>query len=237
MAMTMNGIGGTRPGRTVSWLRIALWTVLGGLVVVVGLFGYQLGIEQSKVQMERLDKRIADLTDSEGQLKQAVASSDAALQAERQRARALEERIAREVPTGAPRDLLAQIIERINAGIEPLRLSFIINQLPVQRQCEPSASRRIQVHSGGQRAAIATLQFGGETLSFTFEGQAGRDGNYDPAKPVTLKVAPPGANRVEIAKVLPFKHSVLSKGFEYRFQVSAGGRGQVQVVAERCVFP
>ncbi|MFX7404717.1 hypothetical protein ABTJ08_20010, partial [Acinetobacter baumannii] len=71
------------------------------------------------------------------------------------RAAELEGRLQREVPTGDLAKLTQLVSERLKSGLDANRLSFVISQAQVQRNCQPAETKRFTLSTpllkGGSR--------------------------------------------------------------------------------------
>ena len=60
---------------------------------------------------------------------------------------------------------------------------------------------------------------------------------FEPARPITVRIALAGAETAELWGLLPLSHSLVVDDSEYLFGLAAGGRGLVEVSFRRCRFP
>ena len=225
-----------------------LWRIVKTLLTLVivggtGLFAYQLGVEHARTAEIRLDRRVAELGEADAKLRQAVSNLEEELQQERSKARGLEEKLAREIPSGDAKALIEQLVERIKAGVDPKRLSQVIGTIQNQRSCQEPQAKRFIVQTPIRRGDSSTVTFAGDTIAITgigasARGTTGPEAWFDPGQPVVIRISGLGAQPAEITGMLPLAHSLVIKDVEYRFVFTpAQARGFVQVAAERCTYP
>lgn len=228
--------------------RRALWRIVKFLLVSVaicggGLFAYQLGVEHARTAEARLDRRVGELADTEAKLRETITGLESALQQERSKASGLEERLARDVPSGDAKALVEQLADRIKAGVEPKRLAQVIAATQNQRNCQEPQSKRFIVQTPIRRGDASAVTFASDTITISAngapaKGATGPEAWFDPGQPIVIRISGLGAPPVDVTGVLPISHSQVVKDAEYRFVFGpAQTRGFVQVTAERCAFP
>jgi len=212
---------------------------------LLGFLAYQSGTQLAAIESSQLKREITSL-------QQLLAEQTARVQAldtERKAALAREAealaRYQRDVPTGAARDVFQAAASRLEAGLPPDRLTFLIRTASTGRKCdEESQTKRFVVQTPLSRGANNWVGFDGAGIVVTAEGepalntQGARQAWFDVARPLKVSFVQPGGARSDANGVLPLFHSVLRQGSEYRFTVTeAETRGMVQVTAEICAYP
>jgi hypothetical protein len=217
--------------------------ILAGLVVL-GALAYESGSRLAQVETDGLRREIEQQRRMIGALQQQLAQTDALRQQAEARVREWEASYARDVPTGAARDLFAQLQQRLGEGLAPERLRLVLRNATDGTKCDPGQeTRRFQLATPLARGGQGSVSFPG-AIVVTGEGQSARapDGAphawFDPAAPVTMVAIQPGGGRTETTGPLPLTFSVVRGANEYRFLVTeADLRGFVSVTAERCDYP
>lgn len=236
---------GRRAERRSRRLKTLRFLSIVAVFVTLGFLAYQSGTQLAAIETGQLRREIGTLQ----QTVQALTVRAQAMEAERNAALAREAealaRYRRDVPTGPARDVFAAAVARIEAGLPPERLAFLIRAASDGRKCEDEAqTKRFVVQTPLSRGSNNWVGFDGAGIVITAEGepavspQGARQAWFDPARPLKVLFTQPGGQRSEANGVLPMHHSVLRQGSEYRFTVTEGEvRGMVQVTAEICAYP
>lgn len=217
--------------------------VLGALIGL-GALAYETGSRLAQLETDALRGEIATLRRTIAELEQARAGTEARLRETEARLAERDAAYARDVPSGAGRDLYALIQQRLGEGLTPDRLALVLRNATDGTRCEPEVeTRRFLLATPIARGGVHAVTMGGGIV-ITGEGVSARapDGSphawFDPAQPVTIAAVQPGGARTEAQGVLPIAFSVVRGAIEHRFLVSASElRGFVQVAAERCAYP
>lgn len=219
------------------------WIVAIAAIVAAGAYAYQTGSRLASRNIASLEQQLADSTSKNADL-------DAQLQAQREqqagdKAQADEwrERYQRDVATGEIKGLFDLVRSKLDQGVTPDRLRFILEQTENKRDCDPKPQiKRLQVQtplSRGQRAQAAFT----DGVTITITGASARDtaGNpeawFDPSQPVVVRLLGPQNKSNELTGPLPLHPSLLAGDHEYRFAVVSGPRGFAEVSMQRCRFP
>ena len=223
--------------------RVLRFVLFIALLAGVGLFAYQLGIEDRRTQ---LDRQRDDLATARAEIESLNQQAQAALLRSREAAQqlaALQQRYERDVPAPQMQQMLALVQERLSAGVPSERLAFVIREASVGRDCEPAETKRFLVRTPLTDGAASTVGFVNNTVTITGLGESALNAEgrpeawFDPARPMTLTITRIDGKAEQKTDVLPMTQSVVIGAVEHRFAVTAGQRGFVQVTAERCRFP
>jgi len=219
------------------------------LVILAGLIGlgalaYETGSRLAQAETDRLRAEIDSLRRTIAALEQAHAATETRLREADARLREREAAYARDVPSGAGRDLYALIQQRLAEGLPAERLALVLRNATAGTKCEAEIeTRRFLLPTPITRGGTTSATFSGGIV-ITGEGVSARapDGAphawFDPVQPVTIVAVQPGGARTEAQGQLPLAFSVVRGATEHRFVVSASElRGFIQVSAERCAFP
>jgi cell division protein FtsB len=214
-----------------------------GVLLAIGLFAYQMGVEQVKGRESGLLAENTQLTQSNGELSRAVSALRTAAQNAEAKAAELEARLARELPTGDLARLTELARERLAAGVEAKRLVFVLSQIRTPRACEKPENKRFILPTPVYKGPNSTVGFANGAITVSGEGAAARsatgntEGWFDPKAPVTIRFTEAGGRQTEARGALPLHHVVVAAGIEHQFIVTAGARSFVEVTDERCPFP
>ncbi|HYE51193.1 MAG TPA: hypothetical protein VEB20_16470 [Azospirillaceae bacterium] len=225
------------------WSRLVKVLLGVGALLLLGAFSYQLGVEQLKSRLETQQAELAEMTAARDQAERRAAQFQTAAQNAEIKAKELEVRYTREVPTGELarlRDLLAR---KLAEGVDAGRLAFVIEQTGNQRACTPPERKRFVLATPIYKGSNTSVIFADGALTVTGEGVSARtaDGNpeawFDPTKPVTVRFVQANGPTTEATGLLPLQHSVVIGTTEHRFTLSPGSRSFVEVSSDRCPFP
>jgi len=238
------GFGDRSRRRRRFWGRLARFLFLIAVILVFGVFMYQVGVDRAQTDLTGLRQKIAELGQANAEWTRERETMTKTLATLRQRAKMLQERYDREVPTGPSKPLVALVNQRLAAGVEPDRLAFVIGAAENLQQCDgPAQTKRFIVATPLYNGPNGAVGFADNTITVTASGMSARDdqGNpeawYDTAEPVTVTFTQIGGEASEITGKLPLHHSIVLGDADYRFSLLEGARGFVKVVGERCSYP
>lgn len=220
--------------------RILLFlAVLGG----IGLFCYQLGIEDRRAQLDRLREEQVELRERAEVLAQELETAQEQARAQQRQIANWQKRFETEVPRQELRPLMALIEQRLKDGVTLDRLSFVVGQASSSRDCQTAETKRFLVRTPLTNSANSYVAFANNTLTVSAMGESALDASgrpeawFDQSKPLTLTITKIGGEEKVATGVLPLTQSVVIGAVEHRFSLIAGQRGFVQVTADRCRYP
>lgn len=217
--------------------------LLAAFVLGVGLFSYQMGIEQLKGRDVTLREEIATLSRQKAELELLASQMQHAARTAESRVAELEGRLQREVPTGDLAKLTQLVGERLKGGLDANRLAFVISQAQIPRNCQPTDTKRFTLSTPLLKGGSRGVTFGNGTVTVTGEGQSAHNpqGNaeswFDPGQPVTIRITGMGGKGTTVSGVLPLHQSLVVDNSEYRFTIAAAQRSFVEVTSDRCAYP
>ncbi|MBK3772710.1 hypothetical protein JJL56_03880 [Azospirillum sp. YIM DDC1] len=225
------------------WAGFAKFGLFAAVLLGVGLFAYQMGIEQLKGRDVTLREEISTLSRQKAELELLASQMQHAARTAEARAAELEARLQREVPSGDLARLTGLVSERLKGGMDPNRLAFVIAQVQAVRNCQPAETKRFALATPLLKSGNRSTSFNNGAVTVSGEGQSSRNaqGNaeswFDPSQPVTIKIAGMGGKETVAKGVLPLHQTVVLDNSEYRFTFAPGARSFVEVTADRCPFP
>ena len=234
-----------RRRRQQSYWRLARYALVFGLLAALAGYAYQVGASKSEAVIEQLRAEIERLQASNTALSERAAAAVQRADEAQSRAQAVQERYEAEVPQGVERDLLAQIEGKLEQGVPPQRLAFVIEQSGQDQTCtdEPD-TRRLSVRTPISRGPVSAVRFGGGRIVVTAAGASAANAQgqpeawFDPAAPITVTLNTLGGRTETVEGVLPLTHAMVVDGREYRFHVVDGNRrGLIEATAQSCAFP
>ncbi|MCC7274966.1 MAG: hypothetical protein IT561_20030 [Alphaproteobacteria bacterium] len=217
---------------------------LVGLALLAVLLGvaFYFGGEHAAGEIEALNGRIVELTETSDRLAKTKGEVEAALTQARTSYQQLEQRYAREVPKGPAADVHKLVQLKLEQGVTAARISAVIALLEAKRVCEGAENRRFYVKVPLYRGGATEATFGGGLLRVGAEGEAATGRNdapqsfYDPDKPVRVTMTAGDGER-QVQGGLPMEESVIGAGFEWRVRLAKGARGFINATVDRCKFP
>ena len=157
----------------------------------------------------------------------------------------LEQKYASDAPHGATRQIMALVKERLESGVSPDRVAFLVAMAKNESGCEQNTdTRRFLLQTSLTTGVNSAVSFANDTITVTGRGSPSRDTNdnlqawFDPAKKIEILFTLIGGEEHPVDGKLPLHHSVVSDNFEHRFTIKLGdARGFVVVTKQRCGFP
>lgn len=224
--------------------RVSSFLFWVGVIVGAGYFAYATGVDLARRDVSALTAEVAELKQTVTDLQDRNVELEAGLQVQMQRRQEWRQRYEDDVPTGQRKAFLDLIQSRIDAGMDPERLNFLISTARAERECdEVPESKRFLAQSPLYQGANDSVAFADNRVTVTAIGESAQNeqGNphawYDPAQPVRAVFTLLGGESSQIEGKLPLHHSVVADGSEYRFTLTPGARGFINVAAERCAYP
>lgn len=214
------------------------------ILVVVSAFAYRFGEQKSRRPFDHLEEQVAQLQAEKAESVLKAEELSAALEDARGQIAALETRYTNEVRDDTVKGLLARINEKLDAGVKPDRLAFVIGAAASPRDCDAQpSSKRFIVQTPFYEGPAGSVTFGAGAFTVTGTGQPAKDsrGNseawFDPAQPVTIRFAHISGQTQEVVGTLPLQKSIVVGDSEFRFSVTKGPRSFVLVAGDRCRYP
>ncbi|HSK40452.1 MAG TPA: hypothetical protein VK943_11865 [Arenibaculum sp.] len=241
--MTLGLYDYDRRRRRRSWTRFFKMLLLLVAILGIGLFSYQMGVEQIKGRETSLREENAELEARNAELERLVDMLRETAGAAEIRADELETRLRRELPQGELARLTRMIAERLAAGIDADRLAFLIDRTSTPRDCEPPETKRFILPTPRYQGSNTTVGFADGAVTVSGEGVAAQneegqpEGWFDPQQPVVVHFTQADGTQATATGMLPLQQSLVIGTTEHRFTVDAGARSFVEVTTERCSFP
>ncbi len=219
---------------------ILLLILLGGCVAT----GFVVGRQNATVQLATLkqdmiqrDKQLKDL-----QTELTTVRADA--QTAASRLELLRAQYEKDLPQGGPtREIFEMVRKQIDDGMAPERLAFVIRSARPPRNCSDPSSKRFVARTPAYKgpSSVVTVGEGAVTIEGTGVSARGRAGQveawFDPNQKVSVIFKTADGEEEKKEGVLPFQHSIIASGREYRFTLSEGEKSFVKVTFDSCDYP
>ncbi len=217
--------------------------LLATLLLGIGLFAYQMGVEQMKGRDTSLREEVSLLSRQKAELELLASQMQHAAKVAEARTAEVEARLKRDVPTGELARLSKLAGERLAAGMDAARLAFVIEHAQTPRNCQPPDSKKLVLATPLLKAGNRSATFGNGAITVTGEGMSARNTQgqpeswFDPAQPVKIRIISQSGKEVVASGALPLHQSVVVDNIEHRFTFTPGPRSFIEVTADRCPFP
>ncbi len=232
--------GGSRRRAAERKRKLVMTLLMIGILCVLSFWWGGENVRSSEVAYKQ---QALELQAERAGLEQTITQLQSEVQSTQVRYQQLEERYKQEVPQGVFKQLTDLVKRRLDAGIKPERLSFIIDSARPPKNCTPAAAKRFVVKTPVYSGPHGTVAFGNGAITVTGEGQPAVGGTgspeawYDPGKPVQIKFIEIGGKETAKEGLLPIQHSMVLDNKEYRFTVAAGERSFITVTSDSCDYP
>jgi cell division protein FtsB len=233
---------GSRYRRQAKQRRRKIIMVLLFLAALSGV-SYWWGGENVRSSEVAYKQQAEKLKDERAGLEKQITDLQSEVQSTLVRYQQLESKYMTEVPQGEFRKLTDLVKKRLDAGIKPERLSFLIDAARPPKNCSESTLKRFVVKTPVYNGPHGSVSFGNGIVTVTGEGQASvsavgqKEAWYDPGKPVKIIFTEIGGKKTVKEGLLPIQHALVSGNKEYRFTVAAGERSFIAVTSDNCDYP
>lgn len=216
-----------------------------GMLIVIALsacLGFWMGKQYGVEQNITLKEQVHSLAKERDTLQKNVTE----LRAEAQTANTRYEQIKAEydavLPAGPVQDLTKLVREQIMQGIAPERLAFVIKSTRPPTGCADPETKRFIVSTPTYTGpdSSASVSDGAVVIKAKGASASNKQGQpeawFDPAQ--TVEVSFVTAEGTEVKKGnFPIKHSVITRGREFRFTVEEGAKSFAKVTFDSCSYP
>ena len=226
------------------WQLVRLGLFLG-ILVLVAVGAYQAGISQNAESVKRMRTSLEDARRDNTELVERAAIAE---EGEKRLARQysdLERRFDATVPKGELKALVDQVERKLNMGVEPDRLAFVIENAAIQAPCEEEVeSQTVWVRTPTSTVTDNTAGFAEERIIVSSEGRSARSEEglseawFDPTALLVVRFLLINGEVSSVRGELPLSHAVVLDGEEYRFNARPSDEnGKLAVTMQICAFP
>ncbi len=230
--------------------RIRMFLVLCFIAGVFIFTGYSLGLFKAKEMEITETMTVEELknVNEELNIKIARLTSEANLAVTKYKQ--LEQLYNNELPEEGPlRELVSLLRQQIENGVNPERLEFAIRSARPPTNCTDPQMVRFVVKTPNYKGAKSEVTIGKDNetgvpyVRIYGQGVSAKNKKgkveawYDPSKAVKVEFVDVNGKVTVKKRVLPFQHSVVSKGREYRFTLEQGARSFIKVTYDSCDYP
>ena len=216
-------------------LKPALWIVIS---VALAYSTYSFGHGRSSKLAHELQSTLDQLRTENNNLLTDTAEAEA-------RANLIQQKYATDAPHGATRQIMALVKERLETGVSPDRVAFLVAMAENDAECEAETdTRRFLVQTPLTNGANSAISFSDDTITVTGSGPPSRDSNndlqnwFDPAEKIQILFTIIGGEEHRADGKLPLHHTLVTGNTEHRFTAKLGeAKGFVVVTEQRCSLP
>lgn len=214
------------------------------LLAGAGTYGYYEGQANAERRIADIEGQVIALTSENDRLNDQARAALDKQSAALAEARVWRDKFENEIPTGAVRDILTLVQQRINDGLEAERLQSLITLAQNSQNCDPAPeTKRFIVNTPIFSSPGNSVSLGNGTITVTGKGKSAVNAEnrveawYDPNEPVEITFTQLGGQTEQLSGVLPLHKSVVFGANEYRFSILAGKQSFATISATRCDFP
>ncbi len=220
------------------WFKLFKLGLFLATIGAASFYAYQVGQRLALEQVDGLRRQIADLTTAEASAKDQATKLAASLEETKKRADDYQAKYEQVAPSDDVQTLLGLMKAKMAAGIDAKRLAFVIQQADRPHRCTQAVTKRFMVRTAKFDGGSTWVRFN-DLITVSAQGVGGNGGTaqwFDPDKPLAVKFTAIGGKETQVDGKLPLQHSMVLKNGEYRFTVTAGARGFVEVTGDRCDY-
>lgn len=215
-------------------------TVMGGFFAL----GFFIGGQNAVVQNGTLKMELADRDDRLKTMQDELTTVRAEAQTATSRLEQLKTQYEKDIPQEGPmREIVDMVRKQIDDGMAADRLAFVIRSARPPRNCSDPTSKRFIIKTPAYKGAdsIVAVGEGAVVVSGVGASARSRDGQmeswFDPTQPVNVTFKTSSGESERKSGLLPFQHSVIASGKEYRFTLAEGEKSFVKVTFDSCDYP
>tara|TARA_B100001179_G_C18577974_1_gene398453 strand:- start:602 stop:1330 length:729 start_codon:yes stop_codon:yes gene_type:complete len=215
--------------------------VLAALTFFCGIW---LGKQYSLSRVEGLNSRVDSQTEDLTKMQESLLEARTEAQTANSRFLQLKEEISRELPNEGPlRDIVAHIRKRLEEGMDPERLLFLIQSARPPRNCIDAQTKRIVVSTPDNTGPDSSINIDNGTVTVSGDGASAKNEQgqaeswFDAAKPVVINFTTNAGLEEKKEGVFPLYHSLVVGDKEYRFTIDEGTRSFAKITYDHCDYP
>lgn len=206
--------------------------------------GFFIGGQNAVVQNGTLKLEVEDMTGRLKTLQDELTTVRAEAQTATSRFEQLKTQYEKDMPQDGPlREIVDMVRKQIDDGMAPDRLAFVLRSARPPRNCSDPSTKRFIIRTPAYKGSdsVVTVGEGAVVISGTGSSAKTRDGQeeswFDPTQPVNLNFKSSNGEIEKKSGTLPFQHSVIASGKEYRFTLAEGEKSFVKVTFDSCDYP
>lgn len=220
-----------------------MFKLMMGLALAI-FVGVWLGRQYAGSEVITLRKRTAEQEQIVIQLQEQITQARSRAQVAQTRLNTMQEEVSKTLPEEGPlRELIAELRKRLDEGVSPERLSFIIKSGRPPSNCVEPQTKRFIVTTPELDKTDSSISVDNDDIKVFGKGVSARSDKgaaeawFDPAKPVTVFFETKSGEKSQEISTLPFSTTIVEGAREYRFTIEEGARSFIKVVYDSCDYP
>lgn len=224
--------------------RFNRWAFYILLVGSAATLGFTFGRQHAAVQIGSLVKEVKTKDEQIDNLQKEIVTVRADAKTATSRFELLRSQYEKDLPQSGPiREIFEMVRRQIDEGMAPERLAFVIRSARPPRNCSDPSSKRFVVVTPAYKGPSSTMSVGEGAIIVSGQGESARGRNgqieawFDPTQEITVAFKTADGDTEQKRGTLPFQHSVVAVGKEYRFTFAEGEKSFVKVTFDSCDYP
>lgn len=216
-------------------------------IVAIGTcfgLGFFIGGQNAVVANGTLKMEVEDMTNRLKTMQDELTTVRAEAQTATSRLEQLKAQYEKDIPQDGPmREIVDMVRKQIADGMSPDRLAFVLRSARPPRNCSDPATKRFIIKTPAYKGAdsLVTVGEGAVVIFGTGSSAKTRDGQaeswFDPTQTIHVSFKTSSGEIEKKSGTLPFQHSVISNGKEYRFTLTEGEKSFVKITFDNCDYP
>ncbi len=204
----------------------------------VGFYAYRVGQDLAFKEVTDAKAEIARLSELEATQASRITTLEKTLETALADAASYKARFEEVAPTPEMAKVMASITAKLAEGFSADRLAFVVQNAQQPANCSAATTKRFMVKVGKIENPNTWVKF--ESLvTVTAQGVGANDGTehwFDAEKEITASFTGLDGKAQVVKSKLPIHHSMVVKDREFRFSLSPGQRGFVDVTGDSCDY-
>jgi hypothetical protein len=206
--------------------------------------GFFIGGQNAVVQNGTLKLDIADKDIKLKALQDELTTVRAEAQTSTSRLEQLRSQYEKDMPQEGPmREIVDMVRKQIEDGMAADRLAFVIRSARPPRNCSDPSTKRFIIKTPAYKGSESVVSVGEGAVIVSGIGASARsragqlESWFDPTQPVNVTFKTSNGEAENKKGTLPFQHSIIASGKEYRFTLAEGEKSFVKVTFDSCDYP
>jgi hypothetical protein len=216
-------------------------------ILISFLIGFGLGLMFSKHKAAwdeaGMLQNIQALQLERDTMQESITAISQQAQTANMRLEALQKTYNEMLPEGALRDLLPLVQKRLEEGMDPKRLDFVIRSTRPPANCTDPQTLRFVPSTPTYKGPKSQISVGEGAIIVEGEGFSATSSSgqveawYDPSREVKIRFMIKDQPEKVKTGILPLQESMIAGNREYRFSVEEGVRSFIKVTYDSCDYP
>lgn len=217
--------------------------VIFAVMGVSAVIGFWVGQQHTVLENDRFRDQIETLKTDKEHLEDTITELRAEVSTAMLRYEQLQGKYQQTVPEGPAEELVALVNKRLQEGMDPKRLAFILHSARPPRNCTDPETKVFLVSTPAYKGPESSLSLADAMITVKARGQSAKNDKgedeawYDPSKPVALEFIFKDGQKEEKKGIMPLHQMMVIGDREYRFTITEGARSFAKVSFDSCDYP